>query len=331
MFERQSFFELLPDVSLEVQQENLNLFFETMKERQLIWKRRFIDKKERPWTENKIFQEYKFTNVYRELDRNSQWLIKNIILDDSLDLKNMVWKMMVFRYFNHPETFMLKTSNDIPNYNEYNEEDFTNFIAEVRQAGINPFTTAYLIYSGSGVGCKRDDYYTKKAIPMLYDKLDEIIQVAGTAERPEEIIACLNKLPGVSNFIAHEFYQDFTYVDRYTNKHLMKFDQNDYTNVGPGASLGIRLIFPNLTYKEQKSGIYKLKEMAEEKLKSVVVDEKFPFLYWDKSKREYYIGEECNITLHQIEMWLCEFQKYWKMSIKKGKQRSKFTPKTLTL
>ena len=34
------------------------------------------------------------------------------------------------------------------------------------------------------------------------------------------------------------------------------------------------------------------------------------------------------ITLHQIEMWLCEFQKYWKMKIGEGKQRSKFEPKT---
>ena len=76
MFENAAWYDKLPDENLEVYEPYLRLFFETMYERQLIWKRRFIDKKERPWTDNKIFQESKFTNVYRELDRNSQWQIK---------------------------------------------------------------------------------------------------------------------------------------------------------------------------------------------------------------------------------------------------------------
>ena len=103
MFENNAWYDKLPDENLEVYEPHLRLFFESMHERQLIWKRRFIDKKERPWTENKIFQESKFTNVYRELDRNSQWQIKNILLDDKLNLKNLIWKLMVFRFFNNPE------------------------------------------------------------------------------------------------------------------------------------------------------------------------------------------------------------------------------------
>ena len=49
---------------------------------------------------------------------------------------------------------------------------------------------------------------------------------------------------------------------------------------------------------------------------------------WNKEKKAYEITNECNITLHQIEMWLCEYQKYWKMVIGEGKQRSEFQPKT---
>lgn len=40
------------------------------------------------------------------------------------------------------------------------------------------------------------------------------------------------------------------------------------------------------------------------------------------------VGE---ITLHQVEMWLCEYQKYWKMRIGEGKQRSTFEPRTRKL
>lgn len=367
MFENVSWCKYLPSENLEVYEPNLKLFFELMHERQLIWKRRFLDKKEMPWTCNKIFQENKFTNVYRELDRNSQWQIKNILLDEELSLKNLIWKLMVFRFFNNPETFTFvpknvslqqglfgaevksglkqienpdeliaanKWRNGIPNWEEYDEDEFSRFIAGIRSSGKNPYTTAYLINSQATPGQPRDYCYTRVVIPTLHKRMDELIKVVLTAKKPEDIIEWLKTLPAVADFIAHEFYQDFTYIPRYTDRKFMKFDQNDFTNVGPGASIGIRLIYPNLkTIKEQKQAIYWLRDVAEKYLTEISEEkcEKMPYLYWDKKEGKYYVGEECNITLHQIEMWLCEFQKYWKMVIGKGKQRSKFVPRTQNL
>lgn len=361
-----SFADFLPDDTIDIHQEHKRLFFWLMHERMAIWKRRFIDKKDRPWTENEILRDYKFTNVYRELDRNSQWQIKNILLDDSLSLKNLIWKMMVFRFFNNPETFTFnpnksgvaiqgdlfgapiksglkqaekisdlipatKWRNGIPDYDEYDEDEFSKFIAGVRSSGQNPYTTAYLINSQATPGQPRDYCYTRVVIPTLHKRIPEIIKLVLKAKNPEEIIDYLIKMPAVANFIAHEFYQDFTYIPRYTDRKFMKFTQDDYTNVGPGASIGIRLIYPSLdSIAKQKQAIYWLRDEAERELTKVAKSKGEPMYYleWDKEKREYYLTDECNITLHQIEMWLCEFQKYWKMTIKTGKQRSKFEPTT---
>lgn len=381
MFEHAAWYDKLPDESLSLFEPHLRLFFETMYERQLIWKRRFIDKKERPWTNNKIFQESKFTNVYRELDRNSQWQIKNILLDDKLSLKNLIWKMMVFRFFNNPETFTFelkgksiqpslfgaqtksglkqaqsiselisakKWRNGIPDYDEYDEEEFSRFIAGVRSSGQNPYTTAYLINSQATPGMPRDYCYTRVVIPTLHKNMNKLIDTVMSAKKPEDIISYLKTLPAVADFIAHEFYQDFTYIPRYTGRRFMTFDQNDFTNVGPGASIGIRLIYPNLkTVKEQKKAIYDLRNIADDWLHKIGVEkgELFPYIGWDIEKGEYYtftrdevlVGEMPmynqydGITLHQIEMWLCEFQKYWKMIIGEGKQRSKFSPRSKTI
>lgn len=365
MFENYSWHKDLPNEDLEVYEPHLKLFFETMYERQMIWKRRFLENKPMPWTKNKIFQSSKFTNVYRELDRNSQWQIKNILLDDKLNLKNLIWKLMVFRFFNNPETFTFnpagvgltgnlfgetevksglaqiqnpnelisasKWRNGIPDFNEYDEDEFSRFIAGIRSSGKNPYTTAYLINSQATPGQPRDYCYTRVVIPTLHERMDELIKVVLTAKTPETIIEYLKTMPAVADFIAHEFYQDFTYIPRYTNRKFMKFTQNDFTNVGPGASIGIRLIYPNLkTIKEQKQAIYWLRDAAEEQLSKISRErgENMPYLNWDKENKKYYIGDKCNITLHQVEMWLCEFQKYWKMMIGKGKQRSKFIPKT---
>lgn len=381
MFEHAAWYDKLPDESLSLFEPHLRLFFETMYERHLIWKRRFIDKKERPWTNNKIFQESKFTNVYRELDRNSQWQIKNILLDDKLSLKNLIWKMMVFRFFNNPETFTFdpkgksvqpslfgaqmksglkqaqstselisakKWRNGIPDYDEYDEEEFSRFIAGVRSSGQNPYTTAYLINSQATPGMPRDYCYTRVVIPTLHNNMNKLIDTVMSAKKPEDIISYLKTLPAVADFIAHEFYQDFTYIPRYTGRRFMMFDQNDFTNVGPGASIGIRLIYPNLkTVIEQKRAIYDLRNIADDWLHKIGVEkgELFPYIGWDIEKGEYYTftrdevlsgempmyNQYDGITLHQIEMWLCEFQKYWKMIIGEGKQRSKFSPRSKTI
>jgi hypothetical protein len=367
MFENYSWYSKLPDENLEVYEPHLKLFFETMFERQLIWYRRFILKQPRPWTDNKIFQESKFTNVYRELDRNSQWQIKNILLDDELDLRNLIWKLMVFRFFNNPETFTFEAKNKavqgtlfgdnfksglkqaesaselisasrwrngIPDYEEYDEDEFSQFIAGIRSVGKNPYTTAYLINSQATPGQPRDYCYTRVVIPTLHKRMDELIETVETAKKPEDIIEFLKQFPAVADFIAHEFYQDFTYIPRYTDRMFMRFTQNDFTNVGPGASIGIRLIYPSLkTIREQKQAIYWLRDAAEEML-TKIGDERgllMPYLDWNKETRCYQVSDKCNITLHQIEMWLCEFQKYWKMIIGMGKQRSKFEPRTKDL
>lgn len=107
-------------------------------------------------------------------------------------------------------------------------------------------------------------------VPTLHNKLDELIKIVLTAKKPEEIIEFLKTLPAVADFIAHEFYQDFTYIPRYTDRKFMRFTQDDYTNVGPGASIGIRLIYPNLrTIREQKQAIYWLRDLAEEWLTKI--------------------------------------------------------------
>lgn len=334
MFEAYSWHTKLPDENLSVYEPFLQLFFETMYERMMIWKRRFIEQKPQPWTENAILRDSKFTNVYRELDRNSQWQIRNILLDDSLSPVNLIWKLMVFRFFNNPETFKRGVEwrgwrNGIPDWKDYDEDVFASFIEEVRKSGQNPYTNAYLINSMSAPGKSRDWCYTRLVIPTLHKRIPQLISVVRNADSPESIITYLKTVPAVADFIAHEFYQDFTYIPRYTDREFMRFTQNDFTNVGPGASVGIRLIYPNLkTAREQKQAIYWLRDAAEEQLTKIgtLKGEPMGYLEWDKESKEYKLTDKCNITLHQIEMWLCEFQKYWKMMIGEGKQRSKFVP-----
>jgi len=336
-----SFFSHLPSKEKQVDESHLNEFFRTMFERQEVWYKRFILKEDKPWTQDQYLADYKFTNVYRELDNHSQYLIKNVLIPEDTNALNLVWKIFLFRIFNQPSTFSyIEMTSENPdwvksgfcNWAKFNKDEFARYISEVRECGQNPYTSAYLINSMACPGMKRDDCYTKVVIPTIHKNIPNIIKKFKEVKEAKEFAKYLESLPGVGGFVAHELFQDLTYIDRYCEDKfhgLFPFNQNDFTNVGPGAEVGIRLIFPDRTTSADKLlAIYELREIGKDALEGIG---QFKYLVWDREERKYGVdpnGIKQDITLHQIEMWLCEYQKYWKMTIGVGKQRSKFKPRT---
>jgi hypothetical protein len=329
-----SWVHLLPNSEKDIDETHLSKFFEIMFERQEIWHKRFILKHNPPWTKDEYLKNYKFTNVYRELDRASQWLIGNVLLDEKNSELDLIWKIIAFRFFNQPNTF--NQGVELPNYKDFDPQKMWEQVVTYREKWGNPWHTAYMMNlaflpkpsNWSGRGLFKDEAYIKHAFVKHHKAIPAILDKIKTAKKPEEIIEELEKLPAVSTFQSHEFFIDFCYIQKYcrNNKLMTQFDQNSYTNVGPGASLGLRLIFPSLKAEQQKEGIYMLRDIAKSQLKK---QGDFKYLrVVNKTPLRYDIQKECNITLHQIEMWLCEYSKYWKMEIKEGKQRSKFNVTT---
>lgn len=302
----------LPDSDLQVDEFYLDKFFYYMEERQRITMKRKRGEPW-PWTKDVFLRDYKFTNVYRELDRNSQWEINNITKNSKLSDEDTLFQILVFRIFNQPDFFeFIKREtgwkNGMPKYKEYLAGAFAELIDAYRQTGKNPFTNAYLTNSQSCIGKPRDWCYGNVIIPSYHERVPELLSEFSKHKTAEESAKLLVTLKSAGWFVAHEFYISLCYIAKYRDKSFWKWTEMDWTNVGPGASLGIRLIFPNLdTTKKQKDAIYWLHSMSESKM---------PNFEWLDDSREW--------TLHQIEFCLCEFSKYYKMMVKEGKQRSKY-------
>lgn len=336
--------ELLPSPEETMNQEHFDTFFAIMKERQRIWVRRVLQGKPAPWTKNPILRDYKYTNVYRELDRASQFMIKHILTQD-MSLEQKLFKLMVFRFYNQPDSFRQNGGLiDLPDYDSWSikinstgetagaRKLWTQTVAERKRTG-NPWHTAYMMNMAFAPklekpwdkpGLYKDWAYVNIVFNKIHEIIPGLVTVLDQATKPEHIIEYLETIPATSTFQSHEFYIDFTYFPRYTDEAIMRFDANDFTNVGPGASLGLRLIFPFVKPADQEEALRYLYECAEQAL-----GEDFPYLCWNKDKKQYYTVNDFNqsvFTLHQVEMFLCEFSKYWKMVIGAGKQRSKFKP-----
>ena len=92
----------------------LKYYFYFIQERMNIFWRSCED--EAHLTDDPIFQEYKFTNVYRACDRVSQYLIRNVIYKDinKYSPEDVLLRILVFKVFNRIETWdYLKHLTDI--------------------------------------------------------------------------------------------------------------------------------------------------------------------------------------------------------------------------
>lgn len=332
------YFKYLPDREEELSEENLQKFFETMYERQMIWKRRFIDKAPAPWTTDEVFLENKFPNLYRELDRSSWWLISNIIMDTGLSLKNKVWKCIVYRLFNSPDFFeFLAAVTDwkggIPDYEKFKEQQpkFISIARTLQNMGAKPFTDAYIISSSFAAKTdkNRAEAYADDALSELWAAIDIIVDTVLIAETTRDITDVLVTIPGVQRFVANELMQDMIYINRFSKEDFIPFNVNELTNIGPGSLLGLRIIFPNRVVNSQRvAGMKELLAMAEERLNEVAEKRGEPMVYakYDSTIGGYVPSTEFNLTINNIEGWLCEYSKYWKLSIEVGKKQRKFTP-----
>ena len=330
-YENESWSGKMPNIALKKDNANYNEFFKTMLERQLIWKRRFIDKLPMPWTTDEIFKTGKFTNVYRSLDKNSMWEIEHIILDDTLDLRNLVWKTLFFRLFNNPATFesnaatQIEYRNGIPSLEEFDKDEWLSYLKRFRHYGNNPFTSAYLI---SSVG-DRDTHFACTVLPEFHKRIDELIERCRKAYDAQSLFKYLKTFTNVADFMAFQLFMDLTYIDKFTDRNFMRVTEDSATTIGPGSGLGLRLIYPSAqTQYEQLTKLKTLRDESQQWFDEHREYGDFPYLHFNKANKQFYISDEWNITLSEIEQWLCEYAKYWKMKIGEGKQRQRFNPVT---
>ena len=301
----------LPDENLDVHEENLKLFWYWIYERHWIYQRRFMLKKPAPWTKDPILRDFKFTNVYRELDRVSIWGQNNIIRTEK-SLLNRIFALIIFKLFNNPETF---EEVGIQWYDTFDPEKFERRLKRIVDRGENPFTDAYLVNSMAYQGMKKYIAYAKFVAPFVHKNMGLFYKTIRTSKAPQEIIKVFKLINGVSDFVGYELYCDLDYF----RPEVMQFDQNDYVNTGPGALTGVRWIFPNraTSYKEAEKVIYHLRDEQDSYFKLFGFED-FPYLQ-NKYKK---------LSLREIEHSLCEFQKYKKMQLNIGKRRQKFSPIT---
>lgn len=195
----------------------------------------------RPWTEDPILRFFKFTNIYRELDRTTKWIKANV-RDKIEDPYELATAIAVHRWFNRIETCKAILEGWPSYWQTKNLIHLRETILDRRGKG--PYCTGAFI--------------TKA--PAGYNKLDGVLINVHTAapyllqvikdKSLEGAFKTLIQAPYLGRFTAAQLIADM----KYTPLLDQAPDWSEWAHSGPGSSRGLSIICgrpPDAYWKEE--------------------------------------------------------------------------------
>jgi len=188
------------------------------------------------WSEDKIFQEYKFTNVYRCLDRVSQFLIREVIYKEGYSEEDIIFRILFFKLFNKIETWKYfeeqygRIDLNIL-YSKWNE--FDEHVIQLLSQKFPLFSNAYVL----STAVKDEKYHHRKYFLSYKEHIFDKFQDFKKCSSLEELFNKFISVPYIGNFLAMQFAIDCNYSE------VFNFDENEFIVPGPGAIRGIDRCF----------------------------------------------------------------------------------------
>jgi len=246
----------------------------------------------KPWTQDPIFQQYKFVNVFRRLDRTTKWLIENFLEphksdDPALLAFNICW----FRCFNRWETGQL-----LGWQTEWDEDLIWEKLVS---ANFPVFTGAYIIHSEPG----------ESKLGSMIEVADDlsairqnIVQLSKDTNSMKDVWRLLQAVRHIGQFMAYQMVLDMMYTPLLENAP----DRKTWTCTGPGALRGLRRLDSAATMEDSLAQMQNLQRRSSVELRKITATHVPP------------------LDIHDIEFCLCELDKYCRVKFGEGRPRSTY-------
>lgn len=208
-------------------------------ERQAIFFKRYCNKPE-PWTSDPTLRKFKFTNVYRVLDRASQFLIKHVIYEGKQTSEEVFFRVLLFKMFNKIETWiLLKEELGTLKWSTYSFGKYDKVLSKAKADKRRLYSAAYIMPSVKNVFGHRYKHrnHLKLLEKMMENKLYAQLE---KTKSMQEAFECFKEYPGIGDFLAYQFITDINYSE------ITGFDEMDFVIPGPGARDGIHKCFLDL-------------------------------------------------------------------------------------
>lgn len=213
-----------------------NTYWEFAAKRQEIFFARLRGDK-KPWTDDPILTDHKFTNAYRASDRVSQYLIKNVIYTGSQDSYEVFFRIILFKVFNKIETWkLLERSLGEISFSSFNFDLYDNILTKAINNDQRIYSAAYIMPTGGrGTKYKRKHHMHLDLIEKMMK--DDLPLKVVNARSMGKVFELLRSYPGIGDFLAYQYATDLNYSE------LTNFSETQFVVPGPGARDGIKKCF----------------------------------------------------------------------------------------
>lgn len=217
-----------------------DLYWYFASERQQTFMHR-LDGKPWPWTDDPILQKYKFCNVFRAADRVSQYMIHEVCYhEESCTPEDRLFQIIAFRMFSKIETWraIRVLLGHYPTLDDLANNNFSNALEQLKTDKATLYTAAFILCATDAYGqrLKHRNHIELFKHMFLQDGLSTQLLAASSLR---EIYDLLHGYPLMGDFMSYQIAIDLNYSD------LINFDENDFTQAGPGALRGIKKVFEN--------------------------------------------------------------------------------------
>ena len=305
--------EVIKKATPLLNQENLKYLYGWISERYNIHLKKDVKKEKPQWTKDPILKKYRFTNVRREHDKESKWLIKNICNNENLNYKNKMLNIILFRLFNKSDTIKIFSLIDFDNLNV---NEIKSKLIEFHKKNENYvyFSNAFFTSGPKAVSNKLFPNEKNMVIKIInlvnYYENSNIITKINKTRNQKEVFEALKSLPGIGTFFAYQIFVDFTYMDEFP------FSENEFVVAGPGCKKGLKLLFKNFDRMSYEEALFWFRDNQNKLFSKFGYDSDKLFI--DLPKEERYLN------LMSLENSMCELSKYIRALKGEGRPRVKY-------
>lgn len=303
----------------ELNLKSLEMFIWYISERYQIHIKKDILNKKPPFTSDSILKEYRFTNIRREHDRETKWLIQNIAHNDFLTYRQRLLNCVLFRIYNKHESMEI-IGAPFKLEGIWHITEAKNRIKAFQQS--HPryvwYTNAFMTSGTKRVmGLSYPKEPNTAVLPLrLLKTLNEstFFKDIKTCKNQAEVYELLKNTNAIGEFLAYQIYVDFTYIEEFP------FSENEFTVAGLGCRKGIDYLFRDkdgLTYEEC---LFWLRDNWD----------RIPDLYeldnWFDPKEKMLDLKHYDRVMNVmcLENCFCEFSKYYRACTDTGRPRNKY-------
>lgn len=300
-------------------ERNLLYLYNFIKRRYVIHLRKDVLKKDPPWTTDEVLKNFRFTNIRREHDKESKWVIEHIANNPELSYEDKLLNVILFRLYNKHETAeLISMPFKFSQTPDWNPEWYRSlFEAALVEDPKRVFFTAAFHTVGMKNTLKRvtgESYAPMRILKFIKILINEgLVDDIKACTNQQEVYQTLTDYNGIGRFLAYQFYVDMTYIADFP------FSENEFTVAGPGCVMGLNYLFEDRDGMSYEECLFWLRN----NLDRLFVEELGKD--WDAKRVFWDLPEEDRcFNVMSLENCFCELSKYIRAKDGTGRPRKRY-------